>query len=74
MAGGIAPCGQPAALIDGHLNFDHCGILRFIEHIVAGVFVVEIVLNGRFQRDGGRHLCVGVIEISLRHICLRPGR
>ena len=41
---------------------------------MAGVFVVEIVLNRRLQRDGGRHLRVSVVEVCLRYIRLCPGR
>ena len=74
MASGVAAGGESTSLIQRHLHFYPRGILRFVEHLMAGIFVIEIVLYGRLKRNSRRHLRVGVIQIGLRDIGLRPGR
>ena len=73
VSGGVTPGGEAAALIERHLHFHPGGILGAIPRVAARVAIVQVVAHLRLQRDGGRHLRVGVVEVSLGDVSLRPG-
>jgi hypothetical protein len=74
VSGGVTPGGEAATLIERHLHFNPRGVLGAVPRFVARVAVVQVVTNFRLQRNGRGHLRVGIIEICLRDVGLRPGR
>ena len=73
VSGGVTPGGEAAALIERHLHLHPGGILRAIPRFAARVAIVQIVTDLRLQRDGWRHLRVGVVEVGLGDVGLCPG-